>query len=174
MGQRKNIVLFGGSFNPPHDGHVAIVRRLARRKTVNEVWILPVYRHRFRKRLFPFPDRMRLCRQVFGPLSRKVQVKDLEKKVRGGGRTLSLILYLQKQFPRYRFYLALGSDAYRQRHSWYRFDEIQKRVKLIIFPRGPRSPIPNVASRQIRCSLSRGRLPVGLPSAVQKFFKKSH
>jgi len=44
----------------------------------------------------------------------------------------------------------MGSDVYRQRHSWYRFDLIEKEVGLIVFPRGKGSPIPDVASRNIR------------------------
>ncbi len=146
----KHAVLFGGSFNPPHIGHRAIVKRLAARKRVDEVWVIPVYQHRFRKHLPPFAKRMRLCKSFFVPLSPKVKVQDFEKRVRAGGRTLDLLLFLEKKFPDYRFSLAMGQDAYRQRHAWYRFAEIKKRVTVIVFPRGPHSYIPNVASRDIR------------------------
>ena len=172
--ETKKIALFGGSFNPPHAGHLAIVRRLARRKGLDEVWILPVYRHRFRKRLFPFQDRMRLCRQVFLPLSPKVSVRPDERKVPesgkpGSGRTYFLIRYLKKRYPRHRFSLVLGRDAYQQRASWYRFDLIEKEVGLIIFPRGPGSFIPNVASRRVRRS---GKIDPRLPEAVRRYLAR--
>lgn len=177
--ETKKIALFGGSFNPPHAGHVAIVRRLVRRKGLDEVWILPVYRHRFRKRLFPFRDRMRLCRQVFLPLSPKVSVRpDEQKAARGGkpgsgspdsGKTYFLIRYLKKKHPRHKFSLVLGRDAYQQRASWYRFDLIKKEVGLILFPRGPGSFIPNVASRRIRKS---GRIDPCLPEAVRRYLAR--
>lgn len=162
----RQVVLFGGSFNPPHVGHVEMVRRLARRKTVDQVWVLPVAHHRFRKQLLPFSLRLKLCRQVFLSVSPKVRVKDWERRVRGGGKTLVLIRHLQRKFPHDRFSLALGADAYRQRASWYRFAEIRKRVPLIIFPRGPRSPIPNIASRTLRRELRAGKRPRGLPRVV--------
>lgn len=165
----KKIALFGGSFNPPHAGHVAIVRRLVRRKGLDEVWILPVYRHRFRKRLFPFRDRMRLCRQVFLPLSPKVSVRPDEQKMARGGKTYFLICYLKKNHPHHRFLLVLGRDAYQQRASWYRFDLIKKEVGLIIFPRGPGSFIPNVASRRVRKS---GRIDLCLPEAVRRYLAR--
>lgn len=146
----KRIALFGGSFNPPHLGHYEIARRLARRKTIDEVWVLPVFRHPLRKRLAPFSRRLRLCKGFFKPLGSRVKVKDLEKRLGGVSWTIRLIRHLKRRHREDDFFLVLGGDSYRQRGAWKDFDSIREEVRLIIFPRGAASPIPNLSSTQIR------------------------
>lgn len=146
----KKIALFGGSFNPPHAGHYEMARRAACRRTIDEVWILPVWRHPFGKKMAPFSERLRLCRRFFRPLGKKVKVKDLERRLGGTSYTIRLLRHLEKKHPRRQFFLILGGDAYRGRKGWKDFGEIRKLARLIIFPRGARSPIPDVSSTEIR------------------------
>jgi nicotinate-nucleotide adenylyltransferase len=146
----KTIAIFGGSFNPPHEGHYEIVRRLARRKKIDEVWIVPVYRHVFGKKVPPFARRLRECRRFFKGLGRKVKVKDFEKRRGGTSYTIDLLNFLKKKSPGFRFVLAMGSDAYAERRLWKDFPGIRKIARLIVFPRGPKSTIPNVSSTDIR------------------------
>lgn len=146
----RSIALFGGSFNPPHAGHYEIVRRLAQRKAINEVWILPVYRHAFGKRMAPFSRRLAAARAFFRPLAPKVKVKDVEKRLGGTSYTIRLLRYLKARHPRWRFFLVIGADNYRLRGKWKDFDAIREIVDLIVLPRGSRSFIPNVSSTQIR------------------------
>lgn len=149
----KEIAVFGGSFNPPHEGHREIVRRLAGRKGIAEVWIVPVFRHPFGKKLAPFSERFRLCRSYFRGVGAKVKVKDFERRLGGTSWTIRLIRTLKRRFPRDSFSLVLGADAWRQRKKWQDFETIQKEVSLIVFPRGRRSPIPDVSSTEIRKGL---------------------
>jgi nicotinate-nucleotide adenylyltransferase len=151
----KRIALFGGSFNPPHEGHREIARRVAGRKGIDEVWILPVYRHPFGKRLAPFSKRLQACRRFFKNLGSKVKVKDLEKRLGGKSWTIRLIRALKKRYPRNSFSLILGSDTYRQRKAWKDFKAIRSEVRLILFPRGPGSPIPDISSTEIRRRLKK-------------------
>lgn len=145
----QHIALFGGSFNPPHVGHLEIAKRVARRKSVDAVWVLPTYRHPFGKKMAPFTDRMSLCRSLFKSID-KVKVKDWEKKRGGVSYTLDLILFLKKKFPRDQFSWVMGSDDYADREKWKDFPAIEKLVKIIVFQRGENSPIPNVSSTEIR------------------------
>jgi nicotinate-nucleotide adenylyltransferase len=158
VAKSKNIALFGGSFNPPHAGHYEIARRLARRKGIDEVWILPVYRHVFGKKMPLFGRRLRACRGFFKGLGPKVKVKDWEKRLGGVSYTVRLLRFFKKRYPTARFSLAVGSDAYRERRSWKDFPEIQRLARLIVFPRGPKSPIPDVSSTAIRALQARKRL----------------
>ena len=139
---KKKVALFGGSFNPPHEGHLEIVRRVARRKIIDEVWILPTWRHPFKKKLPSFKKRTDLCLRFF--CIEKVKVKTYEKRPGSTGYTIDLVDFLQKKFPGDKFYWVMGSDTYRQRRRWRQFSELKKRVRLIIFPRGPKSMIPNI------------------------------
>ena len=148
----KKIVLFGGSFNPPHAGHFEIAKRVGRRRGVDEVWVLPVYRHPFGKKMEPFEDRLRLCRQHFRLLAPKVKVKDLERRLGGVSWTIRTLRHLRQQHPTWKFSIILGADTYRQRKSWKDFEAIRQMADLIVFPRGPRSPIPDISSTKIRAT----------------------
>lgn len=153
----KNIAIFGGSFDPPHPGHYEIARRLARRKSLDEVWVVPVFRHPFGKKSAPFAKRLGACRTFFKPLGSKVKVKDLERRLGGVSYTVRLLRFLKKKYPSRSFFLAVGTDSYRERRAWKNFGEIERLARLIVFPRGPRSPIPNVSSTQIRRLKARRR-----------------
>lgn len=150
MKPSKRIAIFGGSFNPPHAGHYEIVRRLARRKTIDEVWVVPVYRHYFGKKSAPFAVRFAASRRFFKGLGPKVKVKDWEKRLGGVSTTIRLLRFLKDRHPGAAFSLAMGADAYAERHLWKDFSGIEKLARLIVFPRGAKSPIPNVSSTQIR------------------------
>ncbi|HSA58183.1 MAG TPA: nicotinate-nicotinamide nucleotide adenylyltransferase [bacterium] len=150
MAKSKNIAIFGGTFDPPHAGHYEIARRLARRKGVDQVWIVPVYRHAFGKKSAPFGKRLSACRAFFKGIGPKVKVKDWERRLGGVSYTVRLLRFLHKRHPDAVFHLAVGSDAYRERRAWKDFKEIERLARLIVFPRGPGSAIPNVSSTEIR------------------------
>ncbi len=150
MTKSKNIAIFGGTFDPPHAGHYEIARRLARRKGIDQVWIVPVYRHAFGKKSAPFAERLKACRSFFKDLGPKVGVKDWEKRLGGISYTVRLLKFLRGKHPSSAFHLAVGSDAYRERRAWKDFCEVEKLARLVIFPRGSRSAIPNVSSTKIR------------------------
>ncbi len=155
----KRIALFGGSFNPPHEGHREIIRRVAQRKTVDEVWLIPVFRHPFRKSLAPFEDRLQWCRGFFKRIP-KLKIKDTERRLGGTSWTIRLVRYLKKKHPHYSFSLVLGGDAYRERDQWKDFEALQREVSsLVVFPRGERSLIPNISSTEIRESMKRKTHP---------------
>lgn len=151
----KRIALFGGSFNPPHEGHREIARRVAGRKGIDEVWILPVYRHPFRKKMAPFSERLRICKKFFKDLGSKVKVKDLERRLGGTSWTIRLVRFLKRKYPTYFFSLILGTDTYRQRKKWKDFRVIRREAALIVFPRGSSSPIPDISSTEIRRRLKK-------------------
>jgi nicotinic acid mononucleotide adenylyltransferase len=85
-------------------------------------------------------------------------VKDFEKRLGGTGYTIDLLNYLGAKFPDARFSLAMGNDAYRERKLWKDFSKIRKMARLIVFPRGAKSPIPNISSTAIRALKAKKRL----------------
>ncbi len=145
-----HVVIFGGSFYPPHAGHSEIIKRLLRRKDVDQVWVCPVFRHAFGKETAPFTTRLRWCRERFGKLGTRVKVKDVERRLGGVSFTVRLLEYVKARHPSWNLSLALGRDAYRERKAWKDFDKIEKMAALIVFPRGPKSFIPNISSTEIR------------------------
>jgi len=181
--QGFTIALFGGGFDPPHKGHVAFCRALARSGLFDKVWVLPTYKHPFGKGAAPFADRLEMCRLAFSSLSDNIEVRDDESCVGCEGYTVELIRWLQKRYPQHRFSLALGSDNYEVRTRWKDFDKIESLVDVRFFGRKGweelnrklhiPAPFPRVSSEEIRDAIAEGKMPVNkLPRAVAGYIKK--
>src|SRR5437762_1596230 len=98
------IALFGGSFDPPTMGHLLAVAHVLATEPVDELWLVPVFEHPFRKRLVaPFDLRVELCEAALQsvPLLR-ARVSRAESELRGEGRTVDLLEHLHAQHPEHR------------------------------------------------------------------------
>ena len=56
-----HVALIGGSFNPPHVGHLLAAHFVRATEPVDEVWLVPADEHPFGKPLAPFEHRLRMC-----------------------------------------------------------------------------------------------------------------
>lgn len=165
-----HVALFGGSFNPPHVGHLlaaAYVRAVA---PVDAVWLMPAFQHRFGKPLAPFEDRLALCSRLVADL-RGVEVTSVEADVAADGRTLLTVEHLQRLHPGHRFSLVIGSDLLTELPRWYRHEELLQKVGLVVLGRAgfdasgaifPGSyftgvKLPEVSSTEVRARLADGR-----------------
>ena len=162
-----DIALFGGSFDPPHVGHLLAVAYVLATEPVDEVWLLPVFEHPFRKRLVgSFAHRVLLCEAAIGSLGfARARVSRLEEELAssgGEGRTVDLLEHLHRVRPGDRFALVLGSDLLAETPQWKRFDRIEELARLIVLERGGHQTgaaapvIPEVSSTQVRALLASG------------------
>jgi nicotinate-nucleotide adenylyltransferase len=157
---RVNVGLFGGSFNPPHVGHVLAATYALSVGVVDRVLVVPVFEHALGKRLAPFEHRMALCRLAFGWLPR-VEVSDIEERLGAPSRTLHTILALEAEHTDWALRLLVGSDITGEIDKWHAFDEIQRRAPPLILPRAGAATtarlLPEVSSTEVRASLARWR-----------------
>jgi nicotinate-nucleotide adenylyltransferase len=132
------IALFGGSFDPPHLGHLLVVAHVLATEAVDEVWMVPVFEHPFRKKLRePFETRVRLCEAALQtiPLGR-ARVSRAESELGGEGRTVDLLEHLVQQHPQHKWALVLGTDLLADKAKWKRFDRIEELARTIVLRRG--------------------------------------
>jgi len=169
------IALFGGSFNPPQNGHVAVVRALVDSKQFDEVWVLPSFRHPFGKSLAPFEDRLNLCRLAFEALSPSLKVSSVEKEINPQkGYTVDTVRYLKKKYPESKFYLVMGSDLILELPRWKDPDELKKMVEIYPISRAgyEDSKFPRVSSTEIREALRLGKdISSLVPPKVAKYIR---
>ena len=84
MTQQQRVGVFGGSFNPPHVGHVLAAAYLLSMAAVDRVLVIPVFRHPFAKTLASFEDRLAMCQLAMTWLP-QVEVSDIERQLGGEG-----------------------------------------------------------------------------------------
>ena len=165
------IALFGGSFHPPHVGHLLAASYVRAVAPVDELWFMPADRHAFGKPLAAFDDRVALC-EALATLVPCSRVTRIEQEVGAGGRTLPVVEALVRRHPEHSFRLVVGSDILDDGPKWYRFDELVRLAPLIVLARGghpvdtSRVPagstlltdvvLPEVSSTEVRARLARG------------------
>ena len=170
----SRIAIFGGSFNPPHLGHQALCLMLLETCPVDEVWVLPTYRHFFGKDLAPFDDRVALCECMVAPLGDRARVCLAERQLASPqGRMLDALEYLQAQHAEHQWRLVIGADILQETHRWHAWEKVVALAPPLVFsrhgyPGGDLPAPPEVSSTEIRQRLAAGSSAVPLvPLRVQ-------
>lgn len=165
------IALFGGSFDPPHIGHLLAAAYVLATEPVDELWLLPVHEHPLGKKpAASFDHRVLLCEQAVRDLAR-AKVSRLEGELKGEGRTVDLLEHLHRTRPHDRWSLVLGTDLVAERPQWKRFDRIRELSRIITLDRSGFSNLallPEASSTQVRALLASGSPEVSrvVPRAV--------
>jgi nicotinate-nucleotide adenylyltransferase len=170
----RTVAFFGGSFNPPHVAHVlAVVYALS--VTVDEVLVVPVYRHPFAKELADFEARLEMCRLAVGWIPH-VRVSDVERELGGESLTLRTLEHLAVTHPEWSMRLLVGADVLADLPKWHRFDRIAEIAPPIVLGRAgtsamgaPEAYLPKISSTEIREAFAagdiesvRGRIPAAV------------
>jgi nicotinate-nucleotide adenylyltransferase len=172
------VALYGGSFNPPHVAHQLAALYVLETEPVDELWLVPCFKHPFEKALAPFEDRLEMCARAAQALGPRAKVSDVEGKLGGESRTLRTVTALQADHPGIELSLIIGADLLRELPSWYGADELQRQVRLIVvgragFDGGAGPAMPAVSSSEVRERLAAGR-PVEhlLPRSVLDYVRQ--
>ena len=132
----KRYALFGGTFDPIHEGHLRLAREFARRLSLDRVVLMPTYvpPHKMKESLAPAEDRLAMCRLATAgdPL---FIVSDLEIRRGGASFTADTLAALHEQEPEVAWYLITGADMFLTLGTWNRFDEIARLAVLCAAPR---------------------------------------
>jgi len=164
------IGLFGGSFNPIHDGHRLVIEEMLRRLELDAVWVLvtpgnPLKDHRD---LAPLADRVEAARQFLG--NPKVRVTGVEA-AHGFTYSWQTIRWLTQSLPDRRFVWIMGADNLLDFHRWERWRNIAAMVPIAVYVRpgtSRRAPASLAAGYMARWRLDEadaGRLASHRPRA---------
>jgi len=158
--------ILGGTFDPPHLGHLELASIALASGEVQEVWFVPCLTHRFAKEPAPFEHRLAMCcLMVSGEAAMKVS--DMETRLERPGYTLDLVRALRAAHPNLSIRLLAGADIYHERDKWHRYDETAKLAPPLYVARQGVEPIPEptlpaphgISSSSIRDALARGERP---------------
>lgn len=173
------VALLGGSFNPPHVGHLLVAHYVRATQPVDQVWLMPSDRHPFGKALAPFEHRLAMCEALCRDASGWLRAVDVERHVPGEGRTVDTLEHLTRTHPGVRFALVIGSDILPDLPQWKNFARIRELARVVVIhragypdPRAVGPPLAEVSSTAVREVLRSGRDPEGLvPRAVMEHLR---
>lgn len=160
--EKRSVAFFGGSFNPPHVSHVLAAVYALSVAPIDEVLVVPVFRHPFAKELAPFEDRLEMCRLALGWIPR-VRVSEVERDLGGESLTLRTLEHLSAAHPDLALRLLVGADVLADLPKWHRFDRIAEIAPPIVLGRAgvnrsdaPEPLLPKISSTEVREALARG------------------
>lgn len=132
----KNIVVFGGTFNPVHMGHIKMAEAAANVGNVERVLVVPsnLSPHKPNDYLLPAVHRLEMCRLAFEGHP-KISVSELELKRQGKSYTVDTLREIKRQYPECPIKLLVGADMLVTLESWYRFEEIIKLAEILAVSR---------------------------------------
>ena len=132
MGAAKKVLLYGGTFDPPHNGHMNNLRAALTCVRPDKAIVMPAGIPPHKKAsTTPGDVRLAMC-QCFTVLSPAVEVSDWE--IRQGGRsyTVHTLEMLCEAYPGAELYLCVGSDMLLTFTAWYRWRDMLSMAALVV------------------------------------------
>jgi nicotinate-nucleotide adenylyltransferase len=176
---RAQWAVFGGSFDPPHLGHVLAAAYALAAHSVERVLVTPTAAHAFGKRLSSFEHRVRMCELAFEPL-RHVELCPIERELPQPSYTLNTLQALAARHAGVQLRLLLGSDLQRETHAWHDFASIVAIAPPLWIARqghdvsGSEPAIPDISSTEIRRLLAADEPTTGLLSPSVRDYVRQH
>ena len=132
---KEKIVLFGGTFAPPHLGHVHAVRTVVEHLDVDKIFIMPTFMppHKVKVKGDTPELRLEMCRAAFAEIDNAI-VSDYEIQQGGVSYTVHTLEYLTSEYDA-EIYLLCGTDMFLTLNTWFRSEQIFNLAKIICIPR---------------------------------------
>jgi nicotinate-nucleotide adenylyltransferase len=168
------IVIYGGSFNPPHVSHLIAIQTLI--GNFDQVWIIPSYKHAFDKKMADFDRRVEMLNLTLDGINPdKFKICEIEREKPELIYTYDVLCQLEQDYPEHTFTFCVGSDNLTESYRWYKFEELIMKWEIYVFRRyghdgailefqqkyegkyknlivGPK--LPKISSSEIRATLS--------------------
>lgn len=190
--------IYGGTFNPIHNGHLHIVEEFRRGLGLDRVLLIPtrVPPHKAAPDLASAGERFAMCR-LAAQGKPWLELSDIEMRREGKSYTAETLEELSTLYPQDQFYLLMGEDMFLTLGRWYRPETIFSLASVCTTPRSPDGldalhqkaleytgqfqarcflehiPYLPISSTQVRQAVARGEDVSGLvPQAVAAYMKE--
>jgi nicotinate-nucleotide adenylyltransferase len=188
----RRIGLFGGTFDPPHNAHVALARLAMTELALDELrWIPAGQPWQKARQITPAVHREAMVRLAMGDEPRCV-LERCEIRRAGPSFTLDTVRELQAAQPGAQWFLIIGQDQYAGLHTWRDWRELLSRVTLAVANRPGVAvephpdvkaaahqvvPLPmlDIASTDIRARVAAGQdIDALVPVSVARYIEANH
>ena len=170
MSKPIRTALLGGTFNPLHNGHIAIARNVLEQGLADEVWMLVTPCNPWKKDQDLPDDRLRyeMVAQAVKDME-GIHASDYEFKLDKPSYTANTLRHISADYPDRKFILTIGADNWVKFNEWRESDFILANYPIIVYPRKgcdvkqlPAGvtlldlPLEDVSSTDIRNLVSKG------------------
>jgi len=177
----ESIALFGGSFDPPHIGHEAIVKEVLKLKDVDKVVIMPTFLNPFKSNFFaPSTLRLKWLKNIFASY-KDVEVSSYEVGLERKVPTVESVKYLLQRYEK--IYLIIGADNLQSLKQWYKYHELKELVTFVIASRD-KIEIPtdylqlkveeDISSTKLREHIDKSKLSKVCLNEITEFYKEKN
>lgn len=144
MQKNNEILLFFGSFNPIHNGHMAIASYFTEFCGIRELWFVVTPQNPLKApgSLLADRDRQHLVNLAIGDYP-KFRVSDIEFYLPKPNYTINTLVYLSEKFPGKKFSLLIGGDNLETFHKWKNYKNILENYRIYVYSR-PNSEAPSL------------------------------
>ena len=187
------IGIYSGSFNPVHEGHIALCDYLVQEGVVDEVWLirspLNPLKVNAADTLAPDEDRQKMLELAIAG-HRGLKVCCIEDTLPKPNYTVNTLQALQKLFPGEEFHLIVGMDNWLIFDRWKAYDTILTDFHLVVYPRPGYemaevealqdfvgrvrfvdAPLYDISSTEIREAIAQGKEPQLADEKVLTYIK---
>ncbi len=132
----KEILIFGGSFNPLHNGHFAMIEAARVQLSPDEIWLMPAKQPPHKPSYGGISDEDRIGMLTeFAKGHKDICVRRDELDMEGFTYTANTLTMLNEKYPDYCFTFLIGGDSISSFHKWYKPDVIVSLANIAICTR---------------------------------------
>tara|TARA_B110000116_G_scaffold265201_1_gene274052 strand:+ start:3706 stop:4287 length:582 start_codon:yes stop_codon:yes gene_type:complete len=129
----KSIGLLGGSFDPPHKGHLYISLEAKKLLKLNEIWWLVTPQNPLKiSEPATYEERIKNCCEI--TKGHPIKITEIEKKIKSRYSYQS-INYIQNHYKNIKFFWLMGADNLIDFHRWQHWETIFKDISIVVFKR---------------------------------------
>ena len=127
------ICLFGGTFDPPHIGHLLLAQTIFEEESFDKVLFIPAYQPPHKSNISPVEDRLNMLKLAIKE-NPNFEISEIELKRRGVSYTIDTIKALKNELKisTERCYYLMGSDTLLDFHSWKKPRKILNECRVIV------------------------------------------
>ena len=129
----NKIGIIGGTFDPPHRGHLNISKVALKKFKLNKIfWVVTKKNPLKGKPYLDIKKRIKLSKKII--TNKKILVKYFDDEIKSN-KTYDLLNYIKKKNKKNKLYFIMGADNLVKFHKWDNWEKIPRLAKIVIFPR---------------------------------------
>jgi nicotinate-nucleotide adenylyltransferase len=172
--------LYGGTFDPIHNGHLHVIEQLIARTIVDHLLVLPAGQPRLRENepSATGAQRRAMCQLAINSLAPEikshVEVNPIEVLREGPSYTIDTVEAVAQTYPNDSIVVVVGTDAYANIDHWHRAEELKSMVEFVVIdrPNFPGTPNLDVDAIAVSATQIREHHSDEVPAAVAAYIKE--